>query len=335
MAHGIEAERAGTGRSLAVALAVALALGSPGCGDDAASPAPETAFEVTLARLPSLPAGKGHYEAWIAFPEPEGKSGPCDASPLHGDLELVSIGVFQVDPSGNPAGLDGNAPRWALRLERDLDLAAEAWISIEPDGDADTIPAGLLLGGDVGGTAERGVAILSTGFRRVFDLEQDPDLDTLRGTYTLEDCSGPTSATAILWWDGSDVGLNLPALDGEKVLYEGWILLPGVPLTLSTGRFRRPDSLDSDGFGVFRGDSAARPEVPGQCVLCGGPGGCLTGGDAVLLVTLEPATDNDLAAPSPFVLVADTIPRGQSMGAPVEAINVTASLPTATVVINR
>jgi hypothetical protein len=329
----------------AASLAIVASLSLAGCGgSDPSGPARPVSFEVTTVRLPQLPAGKGHYEAWIAFPEPDAKRARAasDASArkvLHGELELISLGAFRVGSSGELTELDGSPAEWALRLPRNAGEAAEAWISIEPEGVQDTIPSGLLLGGEFFGSAERGVASLSLGYRAVLDTTVDVNLATLEGRYTITSLAlaagggGAREGVEGLFWraDGSP-GLNLPAIDGVKIVYESWVQMTPAEAPRSTGRFLRPDTIDVDGAGLC---PTGQPETPGHCFACSGPASCFTAGDAIVLVSVEPADDNDPLAPSPFVLLRDTIPTGQPFDVPIAATNVTSELPTATIIVNR
>ncbi len=308
-----------------------------GCGDDPESPAPrEVSFEVSATRLPSLPFGKGHYEAWIAFPEPdEGKASGAPRAIRHGELEMISIGKFLVGATGGLVGLDGEQPAWALRIERDVNLAAEAWISIEPEGDADTIPEGLLIASEVTGTETRGVASLTVAHRHIFDLEADANLAAFSGIYTLEtpsDADTTNEALGFYFSSGDTAGLDLPELDGEKVVYEAWLEALDGSERHSSGRFTAVEGLDSDGPGFGAGGEV--DSFPGQEFVMGAPL-VLNDGSLRLSVTLEPTNDNDTAAPSPFVLFRSTIGSGQPTGVPVAMQNVTDDLPIATIVINR
>lgn len=312
-----------------------------GCGDDGGDGPSVVTLEVELNGLPPIEAGEGHYEAWIAFPDHAPKLGPgAPSAPLHGELELISIGKFNVGASGEPVGLDGEPAAWSLRSDHDADFAAEAWISIETEGDTDTIPSGLLLAGPFTGTADRGTASLWCGYRSVFDLQDDLGLDTLAGAYTLEtpsDLIGSNEADGIYFENGGLPSLNLPALDGEAIVFEAWLVDTTNGALYSTGRFTRPDTLDSDGAG-FGGAGGAAPLAPGQeYVLPTGPQPPLplNGGVLRAFISIEPADDNDPLEPTGFTLLSGAIAAGASTGTPYPLANVTASLPTATVVVNR
>lgn len=320
-------------------LALAMLAFAAGCGDSGRRVA---AFDIELNGLPPIEAGKGHYEAWIAFPEPTAKLGPGAPSvPLHGELELISIGKFQIEQDGHVVDLEGNhEPEWTLQSPRDVNFAAEAWISIETEGDADTIPSGLLLAGAFTGSASRATASLTSGYRSVFDLNDDLDLGTLAGAYTLEtpsDVDTTNEARGVYFESGGLPGLNVPELDGEAIVYEGWLEDTTSAALYSTGRFVRADTLDLDGAG-FGGVGGTATLFPGQeYVLPVPPQPPLTldTGPFRAFVSLEPEEDNDPLEPSGFVLLSGLIPAGAPTGTPLPLTNVTASLPTATVVLDR
>jgi hypothetical protein len=331
----------------------ALALG--GCGDDDSingTPGDECpgfnanafnrtdTFHVAVNGLRPLDAGKGHYEAWVAFPlQDEGKQAPAPGSaPLHGDAELISIGKFRVTGTNTVVGLDGTPPEWALRLTRNLRFAEEAWISIEAEGDQDTIPGGLLLAGQVTGVSDRGTACLDASYRSIWDRElSDLPLASLAGTYTIETPSDTIASNAghgLYWRNGAAAGLaSLPRLDGVRILYEGWIEEIATQTFHSTGRFTMPDTLDSDGPGAGVAVTGATPRFPGQ-EFTAATEETLSAGGYRALVTLEPTIDNDPARPTQFVLLRGTIP-ADSVGAPIAMENATVALPTAFIVINR
>lgn len=310
---------------------LALAGLGTGCGDDDNPMPPGTdSFEVSLSQLPSLDAGKGHYEAWIGFPEPDGKA-------LHGELELISLGKFQVGTDGQPVDLDGAPPNWELALERNPSFAAEGWISIEPEGDLDTIPSGPMLAGLFEGTVSRGVSSLNGAYRSIWDLPTaDLDFSAIEGVFTLEtpsDTDDGNEGQGLYWREGDDAGLaTLPALDGVRLQYEGWVEETATGALFSTGRFTDPADLDSDGAGFGAGGDET--PFPGQEYL-GAAAKTLNQGGYRTFVTLEPTDDNDAAAPTWFVLVDATIAPATPTGTPNAMENRTSSLPTATIVINR
>lgn len=329
-------------KTLAPAIALGALLGATGCGDDdPTSPGGEVSLEVTVSGLDQLDAGKGHYEAWVAFPLPEDSKRAPDAgaAPLHSELELISIGKFRVNASGAIEALAGGAPSWTLRPDRNPSFAAEAWISIEAEGDQDTIPGGLLLAGDFVGTDRRGTASLRGGYRTIWDLQiADLDLSTLTGSYTLgtpSDANAGNEALGFYWGYDALAGLaGFPVLDGVKITYEGWIEKVATSEFISTGRFTMRDTLDADGPGAGVAVTEATPRYPGQ-EFTAATQETLNAGGYRVFVTLEPAADNDPERPTQFELVSHTIAAGAQTGVSIAAQNVTSTYPTANVVLNR
>ncbi len=329
-------------KSLGLALGVCALLGAAACGDDdPMTPGGEISFEVSVTGLDQLDAGKGHYEAWIAFPLPEdAKRAPdAGAAPLHSGLELISIGKFRVNATGDIVALDGGAAEWELRAVRNASFAAEAWISIETEGDQDTIPGGLLLAGDFVGTDRRGTSSLRGGYRTIWDLQiADFDLATLAGSYTLgtpSDANAGNEGQGLYWRIENTPGLTtMPLLDGVKITYEGWIEKVASGEVFSTGRFTARDTLDSDGAGAGVDVTESTPKFPGQEFTAAAQETLNAGGYRVF-ITIEPALDNDPARPTQFELLSHTITAAAQTGVATNATNVSAGYPTAFVVLNR
>jgi hypothetical protein len=104
-------------------------------------------------------------------------------------------------------------------------------------------------------------------------------------------------------------GLNLPDLTGTDWIYEGWVVIGGIPVT--SGRFNMSDGADE-----FDGYSASNmyPPFPGEDFLMNAPTGVtfptdLSGQTAV--VSIEPRVDND-PAPFQFKPLVGMIPVGAS-----------------------
>ncbi|MFN0152704.1 MAG: hypothetical protein ACKVU1_18530 [bacterium] len=325
-----------------LALGVCALLGAAGCGDDdPMTPDENVSLEVSVTGLEELDAGKGHYEAWIGFPQPESDKRAPDAgaAPLHSDLEFISVGKFRVNSAGAIEALDGGTPEWNLRSDRNASFAAEAWISIEVEGDVDTIPGGLLLAGEFVGTDRRGTSSLRGGYRTIWDLQlADLNLATLAGSYTLStpsDANANNEGQGLYWANGTLPGLTtMPVLDGVKITYEGWIEKIASGEVISMGRFTARDTLDSDGPGAGVSVTAATPNFPGQEFTAAAQETLNAGGYRVF-ITLEPALDNDPARPTQFELLSHTIVAAAQTGVATPATNVTAGYPTAFVVLNR
>jgi hypothetical protein len=250
---------------------------------------------------------------------------------------FVSIGKFDVGPFGALVALDGALIReWQLPSGRSLSEAVEAWISIEPEGDDDALPAGLVLGGEFAGTPNLASALLSVAYGPVFEIGtqlNDIYWASLEARYTLEtpsDTASDNESRGIYWRNGDAPGLELPRIESASVVYEGWIEDENDGRFYSTGRFRDPDSADFDGSGLA--STAGAPMFPGQEFVAD-PILDLDSGAFRALVSLEPANDNDPGAPTQLILFDDSIDSGAPTGQPIAARNRRSLLPFATAVV--
>ena len=230
----------------------------------------------------------GHYEGWAIV----------DGAP-------VSTGKFNVNGDGMPVELGGGAVIEEFDAGEDISEATDIKISIEPVGDADEIPSGLII---VDGAVESSMAILHTSV---------PGLDMLEtmtsGAYFLatpsDNDSEPDNDNEGIWWltmPGPEAGLQyLPDL-GPNWTYEGWVVdVSGAPMPYSTGTFDMAEGFDSDAAGCMGGG----PPFPGQDFVayqCG-PILDLASGDFAAVISIEPVPDNGAG---PFLLkpLAGAIP---------------------------
>jgi hypothetical protein len=225
------------------------------------------------------PLEKGHYEGWA----------------IYGN-EKVSTGKFNVGES------------LTFDVGRNLKDADKIVITIEPEGDVDNIPSGVvILAGDI----ESGNSV-SLGF--------PIDLNSAKGTYIL---GTPTNG------DGNDensgiwflkvpsplsASLELPdSPDGW--IYEGWAVNQGKPI--STGKFKTVTGIDD--FDGYSGEQGA-PAFPGEDFLENAPAGLifpvdLADGESKAVISVEPDINGeDPTGDGPFSvkpLVGD-IPSGAS-----------------------
>ena len=237
------------------------------------------AFTLELSGVQPLSGGL-HYEGWAIV-----------------DGQPVSTGKFNVDSTGTVLDLTG-----ALKVEGmfhpgvDLEAASAVVITIEPEGDTDTVPSGTkYLAGDVNG----GVATLLVSHPAAVGS----DFAGSTGKYILATPTneiGDDEKSGIWFFDLSSgspaVGLDLPVLpDGWE--YEGWAVIDGTPV--STGRFTAFDQVDSHSLHSGPGSG---PEFPGEDFLVNAPEGLtfpvdLSGAAAV--ISVEPSPDD---SPTPFAL---------------------------------
>ncbi len=276
---------------------------------------PLQAAELTLsfANLPALNEGtEGIYEGWVIV----------DGAP-------VSTGVFNVNAMGQTVA-PGTSTVITFTVDDSIGLSSAVKITIEPVGDMDPAPSGLvLMTGDVAGAVTALVAAL-------------PDLATLMtsaGAYILAtpsdngvDMTNDNQGIWYLTMPGPSAGLtNLPDL-GPNWTYEGWIVdTSGMsPVPYSTGTFNAATGVDSDEAGC----NAGGPPFPGQdftAFHCG-PILDLDSGDFVAVISIEPVPDN---GPGPFqfkplvgMVPTDALTNGGTLGNQVAA-----TFPTGTATI--
>lgn len=230
---------------------------------------------LAFANLASLDeAAEGHYEGWAIV----------DGAP-------VSTGVFNVNESGMPVELGGGGIIDEFTAGQDISQATSIKISIEPSGDADPAPSGLIiLDGEV--AAHQASLVVNVPDRQV--------LETMTaGSFILATPSDndvePDNDDQGIWFltmPGPAAGFqNLPDL-GPNWIYEGWVVdvsYPAGPVPYSTGTFAMAEGADSDAAGCLGGG----PPFPGQdftayhcdAVLD------LDSGDFAAVVSIEPVPD--------------------------------------------
>ena len=238
--------------------------------------------------MPQNAATDGMYEGWAVI----------------GGVPY-STGVFNVDAMGNTVDPGTGDPIDVFHTGLDLGGATDIKITLEPSGDSDPAPSGLVVleGGVMGDEAQLVPAI--------------PGYDTLSaamGSYILAspsdnsvDATNDNQGMWFLCMPGPVAGLTgLPDL-GPKWTYEGWVVdVSGAsPVPYSTGRFDDPMAADADAAGCMGGS----PPFPGEdftAFHCG-PVLNLDSGDFAVVLTIEPVPDN---SPAPFLFkpLAGAIP---------------------------
>ena len=292
-------------------LSIGAALAASGCGSDGKS-----AHTLALALEGVAPlAGGFHYEGWAII----------DDAP-------VTTGKFNVDADGDFVTVDGDPlPGGAFDTDLDLQDATMIVVTIEPEGDTDTVPtdthylAGAVVDGgadlSVGAdpalgddfTSAHGYFILAT------PTDGNMDTDELSGVWFVDFPGAPPPGQ----------GLALPELPAGW-LYEGWAVIDGQPV--STGVFGDPGMPDESA--PFSGTTDP-PPFPGEDFLTNAPAGTtfptdLSGGMAV--ISIEPDPDDD---PAPFTLkpLVGMIPGTPSAYTNYEMDNAAADFPTGTATI--
>ncbi len=246
-------------------------------------------FALEFTNLMTLdPAVDGVYEGWAII----------GGAP-------VSTGVFNVDAAGMPVDPVTGDPIPVFETGVELNGATEVKISLEPAGDMDPAPSGLIvLSGAVVGD-EAALAPALPGYM---------DLMTAAGSYILaspsDNAMDETNDDQGIWFlcmPGPMAGFTgLPDL-GPNWTYEGWVvdLSGAAPMPYSTGVFDDPAMADSDQAGAMGGG----PPFPGQDFVAyhGGPVLDLDSGDFAAVLSIEPVPDNH---PGPFLFkpLAGAIP---------------------------
>jgi len=232
----------------------------------------------------------------------------------------VSTGVFSLDEDGNYT-----ASSISNVTEEQIEQATDFVVTIEPVPDSDPAPAAtkILEGSFEDGEATLTTSTIGTGF------------ETATGKFII---ATPTSAASDdensgIWFldnSGSSpvAGLELPTLEAGWV-YEGWVVIDGVPVT--TGTFTDPDGADDTN--QFSGtDGAAAPAYPGEDFIMNAPSGLIfptdIRGDDVV-ITIEPSPDN---SSDPFLLkpLAGKVPETIN-GTPYSLTNDISGFPTGTI----
>jgi len=235
-------------------------------------------------------AVEGHYEGWAIL----------------GGMP-VSTGKFNVNGAGMPVELGGGPVIPEFDVGQDISAANYIKITIEPVGDMDMIPSGLVI---------LAAPVLGSQADLVTDVPNRTVLETMTtGAFILATPSDnpdvPDNNDQGIWFltmPGPVPGfMNLPDI-GPKWTYEGWavdVSDPMSPVPYSTGTFSMASGADSDAAGCNGGG----PPFPGQDFVafqCG-PVLDLDTGDFAAVITIEPVPDN---APMPFQLkpLAGAIP---------------------------
>ncbi len=276
---------------------------------------PALAAELTLSfdnLMPLNESTDGLYEGWAII----------DGAP-------VSTGVFNVDGSGNAVMPGGGAPI-SFMVDDNIGTASAIKISLEPVGDSDPGPSGLIvLTGDVDGDTIALKAAL-------------PGLDMLMtsaGSYILatpsDNAMDTTNDDQGIWFlsmPGPMEGLtNLPDL-GPNWVYEGWVVdvSGSSPMPYSTGTFTSGAGFDSDAAGCMAGG----PPFPGQDFVAYQ---CdtemdLDTGDFAAVISIEPVPDNG-AGPFMFKPLAGMIPVDGLNGSNMIGNQVADTFPTGSAMI--
>lgn len=321
------------------------------CKDEPTGPE-NFAVSLSTLNLQRLESGQGHYELWISFPEDRANK-PL-AKPAHGDEAFVSFGKFNLSSNNEQiVSLNGRPMTFEPSRKIDINLAVDAIVTVELEGDDDDEPGSRLLSGEFRGSDREANALMSTGAADAFDY----DYRAATASYVLitPTTDDSTDFKSGIWWitraAAISAGLDkLPALaDTARWRYEGWIFDKAAATAYSTGKFRSASGADADFAGATagsdgvdqnndgRGDGFA---FPGQDFVRANGGvpaiAALDNGNFAAFITLEPQPDNH-AGPFFLTLLADgTVgPNLASRHDPQNMENRVVAFPSATAKITR
>ncbi|HMZ05075.1 MAG TPA: hypothetical protein PLH27_08130 [bacterium] len=197
--------------------------------------------------------GQGYFEMWLGFPASSGGK------------EWVSILKFDRVESTNKPFLNDKAAI-LKRPNRNINDAVSAAISIELENDIDpSVPNRIFMSGEF----TDGIASLELSGEDALNLDlSDPAV--ISGKFVLgtpSDAINNNDDSGVWFVDApfgqqQNPGLSLPVLPiGFK--YEAWIATQSETVCISTGQFKRADSLDYNGKGP-NGGGELTPNVPGE-----------------------------------------------------------------------
>jgi len=254
--------------------------------------------------------GQDHYEGWLIV-----------------DGQPKSTGKFTMD-NGNIMDLDGK-PISNFTVNFDASSATKFVLTLEPMGDTDSTPAAIK---PVAGMISDNMA----------NLKQNTGVDFssgISGDYILATPTNGanTNENSGIWWlDPSggtkNTSLNLPDLSGTDWIYEGWVVVDGMPIT--SGTFDNGSMADNSA--PYSADQPS-PPFPGEDYLMNPPSGItfptdLSGGKAV--ISIEPRMDNS-PAPFQFKPLVGDIPMNAADHTLYSVSDMSASLPTGMLTISE
>jgi hypothetical protein len=251
-----------------------------------------------------------HYEGWAIV----------DGMP-------VSTGKFNINDMGAVIDQDGmEIMNGYFEVATNITGASDIVITIEPDGDMDPMPAATKL---IGGMVADKISMLNTSHSATLGS----DFDMAMGGYILATPTNgaDTNENSGIWFLDPTSGtpeksLNLSTLP-DGWIYEGWVVIDGVPVT--TGTFSHVMMVDN--AAPFSG-SMGGPPFPGEDFLMNAPNGLtfptdLAGRTAV--ISIEPVPDD---SPMPFSLkpLVGAIPMDAVDHTFYSMDNMSSTFPTAT-----
>jgi hypothetical protein len=265
-----------------------------------------TDYDLGLNFTNLMPLTSGHYEGWLIV----------NAAP-------VSTGKFNISVTREIVDHMDGTPITDPFIVTDLDIdnVTDFVLSVEPDGDTDSVPAAIKpMAGAYNSTTMTGSISHNIGV----------DLSSVSGEYILATpTDGPgTNELSGVWFlnkTGMDDGLSLPDLSGTAWIYEGWAVISGTPVT--TGKFNMTNQADEyDGYS----DTTPGPTFPGEDFLLDAPPGLTFPtdlSDQTMVISIEPRVDLD-SLPFQFKPLVGVVPSSALNDTQYMMDDMTSTLPT-------
>jgi hypothetical protein len=262
-----------------------------GCDDSGVIPIKNdvTTSFTNLKRL-DYPS-EGIYEAFIGFD---------DDLKDHGNEKYVSLGRFNISIYGQIVDVSG-APLILKFKDKpgNINLAADAIVTIEPANDNDTLPNGPhILGGiktEIGDNLIFDVSMHSSHV--LGNIASQFISDNARFTYATPTSLDTTDEYKGIWFcnpSNGDKTISCLAIpDSLDWLYEAFIILKSDTSQIwSLGKFSDPNAADQDGAGPYKGLDGLEWQKPGQDYLNNSPlpDSVLNTGSFRLMISLIPKT---------------------------------------------
>jgi hypothetical protein len=268
-----------------------------------------TDYDLGLEFTNLMQLTSGHYEGWLIVGGSPVSTGKFNISGSEAIVDHIT-GTPITDPF-LVAGLD-------------IDNVTDFVLSVEPDGDIDSVPgaikpmAGAYDSGTMTGSLSHNIGV---------------DLSSISGEYILatptDDPAGnELSGVWFLNTTGPAAGLTLPDLTGTDWIYEGWGVISGTPVT--TGRFNM--SNEADDFEGYSESVNPGPPFPGEDFLLNAPGGLTFPTDLssqTMVISIEPRVDPD-PLPFQFKPLKGDVPASASDHIEYMMDDMTSMLPTGT-----
>jgi hypothetical protein len=269
-------------------------------------------LNLVFTNLSSLTSG--HYEGWLIV----------SGAP-------ISTGKFNISGTGEIVDHITGTPMTDPFTVMNLDIAnvTDFVLSVEPDGDVDSIPGDIKpMAGAYDDVAMSGSISHNIGV----------DLSSVSGEYILATPTDDPAGNELsgIWFlntTGPAAGLTIPDLTGTDWIYEGWAVISGTPVT--TGRCNM--SMGADDFDGYSETINPGPPFPGEDFLLNAPPGLTFPtdlSDQTIVISIEPRVDPD-PLPFQFKPLVGTVPSSALDHTEYQMTDNTGALPTGTFTLSK